>query len=66
MFSFIYSDLIIFMDHFGILNQKSWMDYYFIIITTIPISILAYLIFDKYKFKTMVDLGNHKWIINNK
>jgi hypothetical protein len=63
---FNFDNLILYLDRFGILNQKSLMDYYFIIITTIPISILAYLIFDKFKFKTMVDLGNHKWIIGNK
>jgi hypothetical protein len=66
MFNFNYNYFVLYLDHFGILNQKSWMDYYFILITTIPISILAYLIFDKYKFKTIVDLGNHKWIINHK
>jgi hypothetical protein len=63
---FDFSTINLYLDYFGILNQKSWMDYYFIGIVTIPISILAYLIFDRYKFKTMVDLGNHKWIINQK
>jgi hypothetical protein len=66
MFSFDFSSLFLFLDHFGILNQKSWMDYYFIFITTIPTSILAYLIFDRYKLKIMIDLGNHKWIVRNK
>ena len=66
MFNFDFNDLFLYLDHFGILNQKSWMDFYFILITTIPISILAYLIFDRYRFKLLVNLGHHEWIVNHK
>ena len=45
---------------------KSLLDLYLIFVIAIPISILAYLIFDKYRHKILVDLGQHKWIVRMK
>ncbi len=42
---------------------KSLFDIYLILAIATPVSILAYLIFERYKHKMFIDLGNHKWII---
>lgn len=45
---------------------RSLLDLYLIFTITVPISILIYLIFERYRIKMFVDLGNHKWIVKLK
>jgi hypothetical protein len=45
---------------------RSLLDLYLIFTITVPISILIYLIFERYRIKLFVDLGNHKWIVKLK
>lgn len=45
--------------------SKSLFDIYLILAIATPVSILAYLIFERYKHRIFVDLGNHKWIIKH-
>jgi hypothetical protein len=45
---------------------RSLLDLYYIFAITVPISILIYLIFERYRIKLFVDLGNHKWIVKMK
>jgi hypothetical protein len=47
-------------------SSKALLDLYAILAFAIPISLLFYLIFDRYKHKILVDLGHHKWIIKFK
>ncbi len=47
-------------------GSRSLLDLYLIFAITVPISILVYLIFERYRTKLFVDLGNHKWIVKLK
>jgi hypothetical protein len=47
-------------------STKALLDIYWIFVVAIPLSLLLYLIFDRYKHKILVDLGHHKWIIKFK
>jgi hypothetical protein len=54
-------------DTFGLQDGfRSLADLYLIFTITVPISILVYLIFERYRIKMFVDLGNHKWIVKLK
>jgi hypothetical protein len=55
------------IDTFGLQDGgRSLLDLYLIFTITVPISILIYLIFERYRIKLFVDLGNHKWIVKLK
>ena len=47
-------------------SGRSIMDLYLIFTFSVPVSILIYLIFDKYRHKILVELGQHKWIVRLK
>jgi hypothetical protein len=56
-----------FVETFGLQDGgRSLLDLYLIFTITVPISILIYLIFERYRIKLFVDLGNHKWIVKLK
>ena len=56
-----------FSSTFGLQDgARSLLDLYLIFTITVPISILVYLIFERYRIKMFVDLGNHKWIVKLK
>jgi hypothetical protein len=42
---------------------QSLNDIFNIFLISVPLSLLLYLIFAKYKKWIVVDLGNHKWLI---
>lgn len=59
--------LLDFTNTFGLQDGgRSLLDLYLIFTITVPISILVYLIFERYRIKMFVDLGNHKWIVKLK
>jgi hypothetical protein len=47
-------------------GDRFLVDVYFILTIVMPISIFAYYVLDRYKTKTFIDLGYHKWIVRNK
>jgi hypothetical protein len=42
---------------------KSAEDLYVIFLISVPLSLLLYLVFSKYRHWVLVDLGFHKWLI---
>lgn len=44
----------------------TWLDWGVIFIITIPLSMFLYLLKAKKRHHMLVDLGNHKWIIDEK
>jgi hypothetical protein len=53
-----------FLTRFGLqINSRSIMDMFLLFTFVIPASILFYLIFDKFRHKILVDLGQHKWLV---
>gem|GEM_PF-4101344 len=36
---------------------------YIVFLITVPLSLMLYLIFNKYQHQILVDLGDHKWLV---
>jgi len=43
--------------------NKTIQDMYVVFLISVPLSLLLYLIFSRYRHWLLVDLGNHKWLI---
>jgi len=45
--------------------QKTLVEIFILFMISIPISLLLYLLFNRYRQKMLIDLGQHKWLIKN-
>jgi len=43
--------------------NKTIQDMYVVFLISVPLSLLLYLIFSRYRHWMLIDLGNHKWLI---
>lgn len=48
------------------LIEMTWLDWSVVLIVSIPLSMFLYLANNKYQHDMLIDLGQHKWIINHK
>ena len=42
---------------------KNLGEFYLLFLITVPLSLLLFLLFSRKKHKTLVDLGEHRWLV---